>query len=72
MTREEVKITVFEALSEYFDQERTVSVSEASRMLKKTRPTVYGMISRGELKKNDNGIFLNSIRKAQLRTLKSS
>jgi hypothetical protein len=72
MTREEVKSTVVEALSEFFDSDRTVSIAEAGRMLKKSRVTIYSMISRGELTNNNKGVFLNSIRKIQLRTLKSS
>ena len=72
MTREEVKETVLEAMSEYFDSNRSVNIAEAARILDVSRVTVYAMIARGELSKKGKGVALNSIRKIQMRTLKSN
>lgn len=63
MDREQIKQAVFEALRDYFNENKTVTISEAGRMLNRTRNTVKKMIQRGELEKNDNGVLLQSIYK---------
>lgn len=61
MTRQEIKETVFEALNEYFSQHKTVTISEASRILNKSRNTVYSMIRKGLLEAENNQVKLKSI-----------
>lgn len=61
MTRQEIKETVWEALNEYFSNNKVVTISEAARLLKKSRPTIYKMVKRGELEITQNQITLKSI-----------
>lgn len=63
MDREQIKQAVFEALRDYFNENKTVTISEAGRMLNRTRNTVKKMIQRGEIERNENGVLLQSIYK---------
>ena len=60
-----VKKATVESLQEYFDESRTVSISEAARILNHHRATIYRMIERGQLKKIGEQVSLNSIRRHQ-------
>lgn len=61
MTRQEIKETVFEALNEYFSQHKTVTISEAARILNKSRNTVYSMIRKGLLETENNQVKLKNL-----------
>jgi len=61
MDRQEIKAAIHEALREYFTENKTVTVSEASRRLGKTRKTILKMVERGDLQRNENGVLLQSI-----------
>ena len=61
MDRQEIKAAVYEAIRDYFTANKTVTVSEAARMLDKTRKTITAMVRRGELQRNENGVLLQSI-----------
>lgn len=61
MDRQEIKAAVYEAIRDYFTENKTVTVSEAARMLNKTRKTILVMVKRGDLQRNDHGVLLQSI-----------
>lgn len=67
--RDIIRSEIDRAFSDFLDPRSSVSVTEAARMLRCSRPTIYNMVKAGELEKSGQRILKKSIRDIQLRAL---